>query len=200
VNNAWKTSASEQHGGRTRRIALQENDRAVPYQEVARLWREEEPFREFFLGVLAGLPFAAYFFETPPVTLRTFGRAFEFVAIDSPELAGVPPEPEVFADAFARAPAGRDVLTFPNLGGDALLVVPRPATAAANYAHLAAFLREAPRSQQHALWQQVGAALEKQVNPRPTWLSTAGLGVYWLHVRLDARPKYYRHGPYKVMP
>jgi len=28
-------------------------------------------------------------------------------------------------------------------------------------------------------------------------LSTAGMGVYWLHVRLDTRPKYYQHTPYR---
>lgn len=31
----------------------------------------------------------------------------------------------------------------------------------------------------------------------PIWLSTSGLGVYWLHVRLDTRPKYYNHDEYK---
>ena len=29
------------------------------------------------------------------------------------------------------------------------------------------------------------------------WVSTSGLGVYWLHVRLDSYPKYYQHAPYK---
>jgi len=32
---------------------------------------------------------------------------------------------------------------------------------------------------------------------RRTWLSTSGLGVGWLHVRLDSRPKYYTYEPYK---
>ena len=31
-----------------------------------------------------------------------------------------------------------------------------------------------------------------------TWLSTSGLGVYWLHVRLDSYPKYYTYRPYKA--
>ena len=30
----------------------------------------------------------------------------------------------------------------------------------------------------------------------PTWVSTAGGGVAWLHVRLDSAPKYYTHRPY----
>lgn len=31
----------------------------------------------------------------------------------------------------------------------------------------------------------------------PIWLSTSGLGVYWLHMRLDRRPKYYTYEPFK---
>ena len=28
------------------------------------------------------------------------------------------------------------------------------------------------------------------------WLSTAGDGIAWLHVRMDPRPKYYQHTEY----
>ncbi|MBX3248007.1 MAG: hypothetical protein KF901_12575 [Myxococcales bacterium] len=54
-------------------------------------------------------------------------------------------------------------------------------------------------AQVDALFAAVGAALcELRARTAATvWLSTAGLGVDWLHVRLDARPKYYRHAPYK---
>ena len=31
----------------------------------------------------------------------------------------------------------------------------------------------------------------------PVWVSTAGAGVSWLHVRLDDRPKYYGYQPYR---
>ena len=37
-------------------------------------------------------------------------------------------------------------------------------------------------------------------NDVPVWTSTSGLGVYWLHVRLDSRPKYYQHQPFKKWP
>ena len=66
------------------------------------------------------------------------------------------------------------------------------------YGHLAAFVREAPQAQRHTLWQVVGAALDERIGVRPTWLSTSGLGVSWLHVRLDSRPKYYQYEPYRV--
>jgi hypothetical protein len=29
------------------------------------------------------------------------------------------------------------------------------------------------------------------------WVSTSGLGVPWVHVRLDERPKYFQFGPYR---
>ncbi len=35
------------------------------------------------------------------------------------------------------------------------------------------------------------------ISDRPIWLSTAGGGVAWLHVRLDSTPKYYGYAPYR---
>ena len=56
-------------------------------------------------------------------------------------------------------------------------------------------------SQQHELWALVAQSLRKRARGhdarQPTWLSTEGSGVPWLHVRLDDRPKYYHHAPYR---
>jgi hypothetical protein len=65
------------------------------------------------------------------------------------------------------------------------------------YGHLAAFVRGAPAEQREALWRTVGDALSRRLGAKPVWLSTAGAGVSWLHVRLDDRPKYYGHAPYR---
>jgi len=46
-------------------------------------------------------------------------------------------------------------------------------------------------------WKLVGGAMERRLGPRPVWLSTAGGGVAWLHVRLDDRPKYYGYAQYR---
>ena len=61
----------------------------------------------------------------------------------------------------------------------------------------AAFVRHAPERQKHALWERVGEAVERRLGPKPVWVSTAGAGVSWLHVRLDDRPKYYGYAPYR---
>jgi hypothetical protein len=114
--------------------------------------------------------------------------------VSSPLLAELPPNGAPFAEHFR---GDRDVVTFESLGRDALLVAPCPETGARNFAHLASFIATASQARKDSLWKAVGEALEKRLGERPTWLSTAGLGVAWLHVRLDSRPKYYRHAPYR---
>lgn len=89
------------------------------------------------------------------------------------------------------------MVAFPNLGKDAILVVPCPRGSPSAYGHLAAFVRQAPKDQTHALWALVGDAMVQRLGTKPVWLSTAGAGVSWLHVRLDDSPKYYGHAPYR---
>jgi len=45
--------------------------------------------------------------------------------------------------------------------------------------------------------ESVAEAMTRRIGVKPVWLSTAGAGVSWLHVRLDDRPKYYGFGPYR---
>jgi hypothetical protein len=105
----------------------------------------------------------------------------------------MPLDTESFAEHFRR---DRDVVTFASLGGDAVLVAPCPDPAGGNLAHLASFTATASPRRQQALWNAVGDAFAARIGARPLWLSTAGHGVGWLHVRLDSRPKYYRHTDY----
>lgn len=184
----WASTTEPLDDGRGQRVRLLRGGAAVSYADAIRGWRQDEAFRAFFTRLLADAPFPAFRWETPPVTAATAGRAFEFVQLDSAGLDRTP-DPEAFADQFRAAPAGTSVLAFPNLGNDAILVVPRPAGPA--YGHLAAFIRRAPETQTHELWRVGGAQMQSRLGPRPVWLSTAGMGVSWLHVRLDDRPKYY---------
>jgi hypothetical protein len=73
--------------------------------------------------------------------------------------------------------------------------------AASQCAHLGSFVRRAGAAQQAAFWREVGETVARSLAARgeaPTWVSTEGSGVAWLHVRLDARPKYYHHAPYRA--
>jgi len=121
------------------------------------------------------------------------------------------------------------VCSFANLGGDAQLVAPLPQQPSRNccapvlgcsvvndrtYSHLAAFERNAPKCQVSEFW-RVGAnrmleTLERKHNINTqqgrnvedndkTWFSTNGMGVSWLHLRLDGRPKYYDYEPFAYL-
>ena len=93
----------------------------------------------------------------------------------------------------------KDVLSFPNLGRDAQLIVPNQISSSSNYNHLATFVKNAPLNQIVNFWKKVGEEYDKLIGTETKWLSTAGLGVYWLHVRIDSRPKYYRFNDYKTL-
>ena len=191
----WLSQNEPLNNGHGFKVAVSSDTSPVTYAEVLQLWQSDQDFRAFFIGLLTSSPYAAFRWETPSLTIATANRPFEFVLLDSPSLARNP-EPEVFAEHFDKA-APNGVVEFANLGGDAILVVPCPEGPPADYGHLGAFIRQAPDPQKHALWQRVGAAMQRRLNSQPVWLSTAGGGVSWLHVRLDDRPKYYGYGPYR---
>jgi hypothetical protein len=83
------------------------------------------------------------------------------------------------------------VLSFPNLNGDTILVVPMP-RAGKNYATLKDFVDNAPKIQQKEFWKKVAKVAEKQMNKfGKVWVSAHGLGVPYLHIRVCSMPKYY---------
>jgi hypothetical protein len=196
--STWAFHSEQLPQGRGVRLTIQTDAKRATFADFLRGLKDDATFRAQLTGQLAGVPFGAFRWETPAVTTATLGQAMEFVVLDSPGLVRQP-EPEAFAEHFSAA-AANGVVTFANLGGDAVLVVPTPLGPPSAYGHLAAFVREAPEPQRDALWQAVGQAMARRVSTKPVWLSTAGAGVSWLHVRLDDRPKYYGHAPYRAGP
>ena len=171
----------------------------LSFGEVIDLLENHAEFRSFFTHSIQQAGYDSYFWEVPAVTSSTMDRPFEFVVVEGASLEFLRPDPKPFAEHFATHPK-ESVIAFPNLGGDALLVVPAPvASDVGCYTHLGRFLREAPASQIDAFWQTVGRSMKRRTSASPLWLSTAGMGVSWLHLRLDSRPKYYRHKAYTVL-
>jgi hypothetical protein len=192
----WDSRIDDLDRGRLRRVKILHDGRVASYADILERWQSDEVFRAFFIRLLAVAPQDAYLWETPPITRTTAKRGFEFVLADSPDLARLSPDPHAFAPHFEAAEA--EVVAFANLGGDALLVAPTPRAGSGVYPHLAAFARGAPTGQQHAFWRAVGAEAAGRLSDRPLWLSTCGLGVAWLHARLDSWPKYYTYQPYRA--
>ena len=169
-------------------------------------------------GAIKGSGHPAVFWECTPITPANFeSSCFEFMVLPSPELARISrPDPSPFEEFFSEPCDAHSVVSFDNLGANAKLIAPCPpiegskSSMSSNMAHLMSFLDTAPAPTVHVLWQRVGQQVLKEMKmlrqsltasvDTPRWLSTSGLGVSWLHIRLDQRPKYYTWTPYKTPP
>ncbi len=178
------------------RITLSAGNKPISYGEVIDLWRTNAQFRKLFTDSIRCSSFKAFFWETPCLSTSTLDRDFEYTLTQSSDLLHAVADPSPFSKRFSSS-CNEGVLTFPNLGGDAILVVPCPVLEGKDYPHLARFIQCAPEAQIDLLWRAVGEAMRHRIASSPLWLSTAGRGVSWLHLRLDSRPKYYQHAPYK---
>ncbi|SDJ91987.1 hypothetical protein SAMN05421823_101423 [Catalinimonas alkaloidigena] len=190
----WHTQLIGQNEN-ARRYRIQADLRPLTFAEVLNHWETSEAFRAYYLELLADAPFEAFYWEHPGLLTRYLGKPYEFVLLRSASLATRPADAEAFAEFFDTSAL---VVDFENLGKNARLIAPTPRTDADHYKFLASFVRHAPKAQQHALFQRIGHRVNAAVNASHTlWLNTAGMGVIWLHVRLDSRPKYYKTQVYK---
>ena len=180
------------------RLAFITGCRQLGFGEVLAAWRDEPSIRDMTLAALAATPHPAIFWEMPRLDADSLGRPYEGMILRAMGLDTIEPDPRAFADKFV-VQSNETVAVFDNLGGDATLIAPRPEAARSAYGHLAAFVRAAPRGQAHALLRTVAETALARVGRRPLWISTSGLGVPWLHVRLDQRPKYYACRRYRVL-
>jgi len=158
--------------------------------------QEDPDLIQQFVDILMNNDFDAYFFETPCLNQIKLGNQFEFVLKSGGDLVGLEEDKSSFQSHFTSKPA----VSFVNLGGDAELVCPNPLFKQTDYAHLAVFVRTAPSHQVQELIKFLGISVLNRIKSKGVsnvWVSTSGLGVSWLHFRLDSYPKYYQHSEYK---
>jgi hypothetical protein len=196
-HDMWKAQL-DTHDKDVYKVRLFENNDPLRFEDVIYNWHDNHEFRSFYISILKEAPFDAFFWEHPPLTESNAGQAYEFVLVNSPQLSKANADPKPFSRQFSSQDRSQSVIRFENLSGDAELVVPRPITTESIYSHFAIFLRNAPQEQAHQLFVILADAMKNKIGYEPIWISTSGLGVYWLHIRLDKRPKYYTYQPYKA--
>src|SRR3954469_6708960 len=91
----WDANVETLPARSARRYVLRCDGSPLGYGDALRHWQDDPAFRSFFTALLADAPYSAFRWETPPLTLSTTSRPFEFVLLDAPGLER-PPE----ADAF----------------------------------------------------------------------------------------------------
>ena len=139
----WTARSKKLSGDRGIQVAVDFCSQPATVGDVLRGWQDDGGFRTLFNSLLAEAPYTAFRWETPPVTAASLSQRFEFVLLDCPSLARRP-DPAAFAEHFGQGVEG--VAVFPNLGGDAIMVVPCPIADPAAYGHLAVFVRLAPEA------------------------------------------------------
>jgi len=155
--------------------------------------------------LIADSPYEGVFFETPGVDAKSVSTTtMEFVLVNAPSLAQYAesrPDEASFAEHLGSCSKEQTVCAFDNLGRDARLIAPRKTPIGAKdakvYSHLASFVWGATEYQIADLWRLAASEYLRAVQSEKTWFSTNGMGVAWLHIRLDSRPKYYQYAPFK---
>lgn len=191
----------------TVKYSFVENGRPASFKRFYTLLSDQESrIHRVFLNVFLNFPSSgAVFWECAPITAATYDTTqFEFILMDAPSLAERTVDMEPFSDKFQEFKDAGDVISFSNVGGDAMLVIPTPPKQPGlqqHFTHLESFLKHAISPQVSSLWVRVArevndTLLKRSLNQR-LWVSTSGLGVSWLHIRLDSVPKYYNWRPYK---
>ena len=183
------------NNGSAKRYKIFDSGRELSYADVLDLWEENIEFLDFILRLFKDSGFNSYVWETLPITSSTVQRKFEFVIISKPE-SSTNPDLETYKEYFDTAGPNNGVVTFPNLGYDAHLIVPSPLKEDVNYSGMAEFFSHAPRPQQYALWNVLAREIKLKLSEKNMWVSVAGGGISWLHIRLDEKPKYYSFMPY----
>ena len=177
------------------RFCIKTGEQFLSFEEVFKLWEHDPEFVRFYTEELIKLNYRAFYWEHPALKKEFMKIRYECILQKSRPLEQLPLNENAFKDYIV---AKEQVVDFMNLGKDARLVVPTKKTDKEIYNHLGRFLRLAEKEQVNEVFKRVGKTIFEELEKQKViWLNTAGLGVIWLHIRLDTRPKYYKTTMYK---
>ncbi len=139
-----------------------------------------------------------YFWEHPKLTQDNCNSDYEVTIIPTDAFENRVSNFNPFKDKFQVTDS---VVVFPNLRKDSLLIVPNKDQGGnQNFITLRRFLHAASNVIIFKFWKTVGETMIEQItkNTKYCYLSTHGLGVLWLHIRIDQKPKYYQTKRYRI--
>ena len=155
-----------------------------------------ERFLKDYVDLLKTIDYDEYFWEHPKLIADSLMDEYEVSIVESKRLNFVKPNSNPFSQYFK----GDDsVVTFSNRGGNAILIVPEPDKNSNDFSTISRFVNNAETSLSIEFFKTVFGEWYRNFkgNTNYLYLSTHGLGVHWLHVRIDEYPKYYHTEIYK---
>jgi hypothetical protein len=193
----FEAVSTSENNGNVQKFRISKSGCELGNRQVLDLWESDNEFAEFYSAIFKKCGFGSYTWETPPISTSTLDQIFEFVILNAPKSSSTP-DVDTFSEFFDRNANHHGIVSFLNLGHDAMLVVPSPLRDGANYSGLAEFFYEAPLDQQRALWKVTAHQIKLRLSEKNIWVSVVSGGISWLHVRLDSSPKYYSYMPYTI--
>ncbi len=193
--NIFEATVTSENNGNLYKTRVKRSGKELTFREVLNLWENDQLFVDFYLSLFKKYGFSSYIWETPPISTNSLDQAFEFVILNSPRSSQIP-DVNTFYEYFDKNTKNNGIVSFLNLGHDAMLVVPSPLRVGSDYSDLVEFFTNAPLDQQRALWKVTAHEIKIKLSSDNLWVSVAGGGISWLHIRLDDQPKYYRYTPY----
>lgn len=174
---------------------ITDNRKTLSFRDVFELWQNNHSFVQFYQSSLLGFGFAAFCWEHPALTKDCLDENYECTLHVSAMLEQLPVNEMAFKSHISLE---ADAVDFLNLGGDARLVIPTKKSNEEIYNHFGKFLKFDQNQQVQAVFKKIGSTVINELEKYSTiWLNTAGLGVIWLHIRMDTTPKYYKTKAYK---
>jgi len=165
-------------------------------------------------NAIDGYELGAYFWECPPVSKKTINKPFEFVVTKSDALTDIKQQDYSayeeylnkeenyfnYGCSFLVLDQDEGKLIIPTLCYSRTETEEGIKTEIEDYRNISEFVYHSPYSQSSEFWSEVGRVLEEELNKGGVrWLSTYGLEVHYLSVRIDKQPKYYQHEEYKQL-
>ena len=181
----------------TAKLRILMTEESLSFDQVLTGWSSSPSFREFYWQTLIELGGEGCFWEHPRLNRETADLPYECVITRTKAFAAFATDQHPFSGVVDRR---NTISCFINLSGSAWLIVPTPVgDEAVDCRDLVAFCRSASDELLHDFWTAIGKEVTKAIASESEfqYLSTHGLGVLWLHVRLERRPKYYHHQGYK---
>lgn len=167
------------------------NHKNISFNNAMNYLQHNKKFRNKFINVLKNTQFDAYFLEIAPSN-----KPFEFTLVNAPILKNIQPDRNPFKNKLNKC-KNKNIISFMNLSKTSKLIVPCPISNEKAYTHIANFIKYAPKKQIHLFLKQIPIQVKLfKKKYKIVWVNTHGLGVHWIHLRIDSKPKYYKTQKY----
>ena len=164
--------------------------RGQTWMEVLQRWEK---------GDIPSIPFPIskpFIWRTSCLT-KGLSEFYREELIEDRRLKGLKQNYEPFIEKFDLTSKKKHCVAKPNLGKDSILVVPT-LEKSKEFTNLFFFIKNASLEKQKAFWKQVAKEVKKRLKTHDRiWVNSPNLGVHYLHVRIDTKPKYYEDSELK---